>query len=102
MPKTPEAKIACGTPTPGKQPTTIARWKYDLVRTAIRTCVPKSKTGVTFKELPALVADVLSAEDRARLGSVSWHTTTVKLHMETIGELERVEGAVPQRIRRSV
>jgi hypothetical protein len=101
MPKTTDAKIVCKTPTPGKQSTAIAKWKYDLVRNAIRTCVPKTKEGVAFKELPDLVADVLPPDDRARLGSVSWHTTTVKLHMETIGELERVKGAVPQRIRRS-
>lgn len=100
MPKTAESKIVCETPTPRKQPTAIAKWKYDLVRNAIRTCVPTSKNGVAFKELPDLVADVLSAEDRARLGSVSWHTTTVKLHMETTGELERVTGVVPQRVRR--
>lgn len=96
-----EVKVVCATPTPGKQPTAIAKWKYDLVRKAIRGCVSKSKEGVAFRDLPDLVAGVLSSEDRARLGSVSWYTTTVKLHMETIGELERVKGAVPQRIRRT-
>lgn len=101
MPKTTESKVVCETPTPGKQPTAIAKWKYDLVRNAIRKSVPTSKNGVAFKELPDLVADAISAEDRARLGSVSWHTTTVKLHMETTGELERVAGAVPQRVRRT-
>lgn len=101
MAKTGEAKVVCATPTPGKQPTAIAKWKYNLVRDAIRKCVPKSKDGVAFKDLPDLVADTLSAEERARLGSVSWHTTTVKLHMETTGELERIAGAVPQRVRRT-
>jgi hypothetical protein len=28
-------KITCRTPTPGKQPTNIDRWKFDLVRSAI-------------------------------------------------------------------
>lgn len=97
-----DAKVVCTTPTPGKQPTSIAKWKYDLVRNAIRRCVPQSKEGVAFKELPDLVADILSADERARLGSVSWHTTTVKLHMETTGELERVAGTGLQRIRRVV
>jgi len=101
MTKTAEAKVVCQTPTPGKQPTAIAKWKYELVKGAIRKCVPKTKEGVGFKALPDLVADVLSPEERTRLGSVSWHTTTVKLHMETTGELERVAGAVPQRIRRT-
>lgn len=96
-----EPKVLCRTPTPGKQPTAIAKWKYDLVRTAIRKVVPMTKNGLAFKELPDLVGEALSADERAQLGSVSWHTTTVKLHMETTGEIERVAGAVPQRIRRT-
>lgn len=101
MAKLGEAKIVCATPTPGKRPTAIAKWKYDLIRNAIRKCVPKSREGVAFVDLPDLVADVLSRPQRAQLGSVSWYTTTVKLHMETTGELERVAGAVPQRLRRT-
>jgi hypothetical protein len=55
---------------------------------------------VPFAELPAKVEAVLSAEERDRLGSVSWYTTVVKLEMEVAGELERVAGASPQRLRR--
>lgn len=95
-----EPKVTCETPTPGKSPTQIPKWKYEVVRRAIRSVVPKSKDGVAFKELPDLVGEALSAKERAKLGSLNWHATTVKLHMEVVGEIERVTGAVPQRIRR--
>ena len=45
-----------------------------------------------------MVADRLSEDVRQRLGSVAWHTTTVKLNMEVDGELERVAGAKPQHL----
>jgi hypothetical protein len=98
---TSEPKILCKTPTPGKQGTRIPRWKYDAIRRAIRKAVPASKQGIPFKELPSRVGQLLSTEDRTRIGSITWHTVTVKLHLETCGEIERVVGARPQRIRRT-
>lgn len=95
-----EEKILCETPTPGKQGTRILRWKYDLVRDALRRVVPKSKAGIAFSDLAPLVGAALSEADRKRLGSLMWYLTTVKLHMEVIGELERVPDVVPQRLRR--
>jgi hypothetical protein len=95
-----EPKILCQTPTPGKRGTAIAKWKFDLVRAAIRKAVPKNGEGIAFVELPGLVQEALTSPERRRLGSVSWYTTTVKLHMETTGELERVAKARPQRLRR--
>ena len=95
-----ESKIVCETPTPGKKPTRIDRWKYDLVRAAILDAVPADEWGVEFKELPALVGARIPAERQEKLGSVSWYTTTVKLDLEVKGELERVPGSKPQRIRR--
>lgn len=94
-----EPKVLCRTPTPGKAGTRIPKWKYDAVRLAIRAVVPKGGAGVAFKELSGLVGKALSAGDRARLGSVPWHTVTVKLHLETVGEIERIPGSKPQRIR---
>jgi hypothetical protein len=81
-----EGKITCYTPTAGKKPTRIDVWKYDCVRAAILAVVPAQ----------------LSAAHRADLGSVSWYTVSVKLHMETLGELERIEGVKPQRLRRTL
>jgi len=95
-----EQKVKCETPTPGKKPTNVPKWKYDAVRKAILKSVPKHGEGVLFKDLPAIVNDLLSREDKARLGSVSWHTTCVKLDMEVKGDIKRVPGSSPQRLLR--
>lgn len=94
-----EDKVTCETPTPGKKPTRIAKWKYDLVRTAILAVVPCDDQGVEFRVLPKLVEGQISADDLKRLGSVSWYTTTVKLDMEVKGVIERVPASKPQRLR---
>jgi hypothetical protein len=93
-------RVQCETPTRGKQGTRIPKWKYDAVRAAIRKVVPRGREGIGFRDLPDLVAMALSADDRRDLGSIAWHTTTVKLHLEVIGEIERIAGSRPQRIRR--
>lgn len=95
-----EERVKCHTPTPGKQLKSIAKWKYDLVRDAVLTVVPKNTTGVEFQALPNLVAKKLSAADRKKLGSVEWYTTTVKLDLEVKKEIERIPGSSPQRLRR--
>ncbi len=94
-----ELKIMCYTPTPGKKPVRIDRWKYDLVREAILDVLPADDTGVIFMELPALVEAQLSAVDLQRLGSVGWYTATVKLDLEVKGEIMRIPGSKPQRLR---
>ena len=96
-----EPKVLCKTPAPGKQGTRIPKWKYDAIRKAIRKAVPASDKGVPFKELASLVAKLLPKSDRQRIGSVPWHTVTVKLHLEVCGEIERIRGAKPQRLRRT-
>lgn len=97
---TKEPKILCETPTPGREGTRIPKWKYDAVRAAIHAVVPRSRDGIEFRALADLVQEALSAEHRQRLGSITWHTVTVKLHLEVIGEIERIAGSRPQRIRR--
>lgn len=94
-----QEKILCETPTPGKQGTRIAKWKYDAVRKAIRAVVPRSKDGVEARLLPKLVEKALPVHDLRLLGSVTWYTVTVKLHLEVLGELARVRNSQPQRIR---
>ena len=93
-----EPRTVCHTPTPGKQPTSIPTWKYDAVRAAILSVVPKQPPGIVAKDLPTLVRAKLDAQILDRLGSVAWHTMAVKLNMEVDGELERVAGAKPQRL----
>ncbi len=92
-------KVVCQTPTPGKQPTRIDRWKCDLVHSAILAFIPANDQGVEFRELPGMVQEHLNPADLEKLGSVSWYTTTVKLDMEVKGELERMPGSNPQRLR---
>lgn len=91
--------VVCQTPTPGKIPTRIDRWKYELVHAAIVAVTPRTDEGIEFRELSSLVETQLDAADMVELGSVSWYTTTVKLDMEVKGELERIPGSKPQRLR---
>ncbi len=62
--------------------------------------VTNDQEGVESRHLADLVKRALSTEDRKQLGSVSWYTTTVKLDMEVRGEIERLPGSRPKRIRR--
>ena len=96
-------RITCRTPAKGREGTTaIPRWKYDCVRRAILETLEESETGwVHFKDLNAAVKDHLTTNQLAKLGSVGWHVTTVKLNMEVEGEILRVEGAKPQRLIRA-
>ena len=96
---TDDARVVCHTPTPGKKPTRIHRWKYDLLRGIILDILADSADGVQFRSLPSLIEKRLSPEQRASLGSVSWYTTTVKLDMEVKGDIERVPRVTPQLLR---
>ncbi|GAB4517862.1 MAG: hypothetical protein Kow00133_02540 [Amphiplicatus sp.] len=95
-----EDKVECRTPTPGRASVRVPRWKYEAVRKAVLAAVRDAGAeGVAFKELPDAVKARLSAEERDKLGSVSWWTTTVKLDMETKGEIERLAAKGGQRLR---
>jgi hypothetical protein len=99
MKQSTKSKVLCETPTPGKKGTRIHEWKYEAVRKALRKVIPRKAPGVLFEDLPELVDQALPAEARQKLGSVPWYTTTVKLHLEVIGEIERIPGSSPQRVR---
>lgn len=92
-------RITCQTPTPGRQPTRIPRWKYEAVRAALRRVIPAAPASVAFADLTGLVARELEPDTLRRLGSLSWHVVTVKLHLEVLGEIERLPGTAPQRLR---
>ena len=94
-----EKRVVCQTPTPGKKPTRIHKWEYDLLRDIITEIAAGSPDGVEFKGLPNLVEARLSPEQLTNLGSVSWYTTCVKPDMEVRGDIARVPGAKPQRLR---
>lgn len=93
-----EDQVICETPTAGKAPVRIPRWKYEMVRGAIVAAVREGDE-VALMDLRRLVAARLSAPERADLGSVGWHVTVVKLDLEVKGELERVPESRPQRPR---
>lgn len=94
-----EGKVTCETPTPGKQPTRIAKWKYDLIRIAILAVIPSAVQDVEISKLPKLIDRQISIDNLKRLGFVSWYTTTIKLDMEVTGVIERVPASQPQRVR---
>ena len=95
-----DARVVCRTPTPGKKPTRIHKWKYDLLRSVILDVLADGgRDGVEFRSLAGLIAGRVDADRLAALGSVGWYATTVKLDMEVRGEIERVAGASPQRLR---
>ena len=93
-------KVVCETPTAGKKPTRIDRWKFDLLRSTILKLLPKQGEGIAFKDLPEMVERVLDKEQLEKLGSVPWYVTTVKLHLEVTGEIRRVPRSAPQRLLR--
>ena len=101
MVKSSQQKTLCRTPTPNKKPVRIDTWKFDLVRKKILKIVPKHGDGIRFMDLPELVGQLLSKEERETLGSVGWYTTAVKLEMEVAGELKRIARSSPQRLLRA-
>ncbi len=84
----------------GREDVKIDRAKYEAVRRAILKAMPRKGSTISFKELPVAVEMALPDGQIPGGGSVMWYVTTVKLHMEYEGEIERVEGAKPQVIRR--
>jgi hypothetical protein len=92
--------VACRTPTPGKTAKRIAKDKFDLLRKTILRLTPKKGVGVAFTDLFELVSKELTPAERKAVGSVPWNVTTVKLELEVRGELVRVDGSNPQRLRR--
>lgn len=90
-------KVLCKTPTPGKTPTRIPKWKYDIIRDAI-IAILRDEEEIYFTDLPEKASARISDENRKDIGSMAWHVTTVKLHMETEGELRRLPGKGRQRL----
>ncbi len=93
-----DEKIRCETPTPGKKPTNITRWKYDAVKKAILKSIPKNSKGILFKDLAKSVEQHLSPDEKKKLGSIGWYTTCVKLDLEVKGLIKRLPDSSPQRL----
>ena len=82
----------------GKAGVNVDKRKYDSMRRAILKVVGRGRDGVPFGDLRTLVEPHLG--DVFEGASVGWYVTTVKLDLEARGELERVPGVRPQRLRR--
>ena len=92
-------KVACRTPNPGKTGVThLPAWKFNSIRAAI-LAILREKGEVRWGDLTAMVSDRLTDEQRANMGSVGWHTISVKLELEVRGEIVRGPGKGPQTIR---
>ena len=95
-----EDKIQLKHPDTTKVAPRISAAKYEAVRAAILDLVAEGEASVPFVGLADKVAALLPPPVLQDLGSVGWYTTAVKLHLEANGEIERVPGAQPQRLRR--
>jgi hypothetical protein len=84
----------------GRKAPSIEQSMYDPVSTAILAAVPRTGSGLLFRDLTDEVAARTSPElwDRASIG---WYTTIIKLDLEARGLIRRVPDAVPQRLLRS-
>lgn len=94
-----EDRVLCRNPDPQKHGTKIPRWKYELVRDAILSALRTRPNGFPFRDLPTQVRNRLTGDDARALGSISWHTTVVKLDLEARGTVERIREARPQLLR---
>jgi hypothetical protein len=96
-------RVVCRTPTPDSQPKRIERCRFDAVLRATLEVLPNRAPGVAFmSELPGLVEQTLTPEERATLGSAGWYATTVKLELDVRGEIVRVPRSSPQRLIRVI
>jgi hypothetical protein len=80
----------------GKNGVSVERWKYDRVRAAILDVLAERGEVPFQPDLARLVEPRLGADWQ---GNTSWYTTSVKLDLEARGEIERVPGRTPQRLR---
>jgi hypothetical protein len=93
-------KITCRTPQGSGPGTRIPAWKFHAVRAAILDVLAQAGAdGMASKDLGAAVGAALDADTLARLGKLGWHVVTVKLELELRGEIARIKGKAPLRIR---
>lgn len=92
-------RIQLSHPDPAKTQPTLDRSKYAAFRDALLKVIPEDDDGIPFGDLNDAVLGVNPA--LPELGSVGWYVTTVKLHLEAVGEIERVPNVSPQRLRRT-
>lgn len=91
-------KVPCRTPTPGRDGVTnVPKWKFDLMQGHVLTVLADGP--MTSNELKKAVQTKLSEAELTELGSLGWHLCTVRLEMEVRGEIARVAGKGPLKLR---
>jgi len=98
---TDEPKTPCRTPAKGRDGVVnIPSWKFELLACQITSILANGpENGVAYGDLRDLVGARLDDDVRAKLGSLGWHVTTVKLELEVAGVIERIPNVSPQRLR---
>ncbi|WP_017931599.1 DUF6958 family protein [Robiginitomaculum antarcticum] len=94
-------KTACRTPN-ADGVTNIPTWKFEAVREALLCAIDDAGDGgLTFKAMTRSVTSRLSEDVLSKLGSVGWRTMAVKLELEVVGEIRKVDQKSPQRLVRA-
>jgi hypothetical protein len=78
----------------------LPKRRYDAMRSALLKAIPRTKSGVAYKDLNARVIPLLPKWWQPEGWSVSWHVATVKLDLQARGMIENVPGARPMHVRR--
>ena len=78
----------------GKQGVNISKTKYEVMRQAILDIVGANE-GITFTDMTTTIEEKLAGNFD---GSIPWYVTTVKLDLETRGEIKRIPGSNPQQL----
>ena len=84
-----DEKIVCNCPNDKRPSKTIARWKYDRVRTEILAILPQDDAPMEYAKLREQVLAKFSKEETLQIGNLTWYIDTVTLHLETLGEVTR-------------
>lgn len=84
----------------GKPSASVPLRRYEAMRTAVLQALKAAgSSGLTLHELAVAVAPLLPQWWSDEGWDEMWHVTSVKLHLEYLGELERVPDAKPHRLR---
>lgn len=79
----------------GKAGVNILKRRYEAIKAAIIAEL-SMRDDMAFSDLTSRVQERVK---KSFDGKVSWYVVTVKLDLEARGQIERVQGATPQRIR---
>lgn len=94
-----EEMIQLYTVNGGKPSALIPLRRYEAMRKAVLTALLQAPDGLGLLDLTEQASQRLPLWWNREGWDEMWHATGVKLHLEYLGELERVPGAKPHRVR---